>query len=65
MVCDEGDGLPVNFDPSAPLKGLEMRGNTSLAKQLQGRVHASNRQDRSGSCFQVAFVGIQTNQLSN
>ncbi|MGK2911842.1 MAG: sensor histidine kinase [Sphingobium sp.] len=56
-VCDEGDGLPIDFDPSAPSKSLGMRVITSLAQQLQGQITASNRQDGNGSCFEVAFVG--------
>jgi two-component sensor histidine kinase len=56
-VCDEGDGIQLNFDPSAPTKSLGMRVVTSLAQQLRGRVEASNRQDRKGSCFEVAFAG--------
>ena len=59
-VCDEGEGLAADFDPSAPTKSLGMRVVTSLAKQLGGRVEASNRKDRTGSCFEVAFAGMTT-----
>ena len=56
-VCDEGEGLAADFDPSAATKSLGMRVVSSLAKQLDGRVEASNRKDRKGSCFEVAFAG--------
>lgn len=56
-VCDEGDGLPADFDPSVSSRSLGMRVITSLAQQLRGRVHASNRQGEKGSCFEVAFAG--------
>ena len=59
-VCDEGEGLDSDFDPSAPVKSLGMRVITSLATQLGGRVKASNRPDRCGSCFEVIFAGLPT-----
>ncbi len=58
LVCDEGDGIAVDFDPLATRKSLGMRVVTSLAQQLRGRVEASNRVDRKGCCFQVAFTGL-------
>lgn len=57
-VCDEGDGLAVDFHPSQATKSLGMRVVTSLAEQLQGRLEASNRPERNGSCFEVAFSGM-------
>ncbi len=58
IVCDEGDGLPEDFDPAAATTGLGMRVVISLAQQLGGTVNASNRSDRSGSCLSVAFPGV-------
>jgi two-component sensor histidine kinase len=57
IVCDEGEGLPADFDPSAATKSLGMRVISSLAQQLHGRVEARNREGTKGSCFEVAFVG--------
>jgi two-component sensor histidine kinase len=57
IVCDEGNGIAADFDPSAATTSLGMRVITSLAQQLRGRVEASNRQGRKGSCFDVAFAG--------
>jgi two-component sensor histidine kinase len=56
-VCDEGDGLPLDFDPTAPTRSLGMRVITSLAQQLEGRVEARNRPGGKGSCFEVTFSG--------
>lgn len=59
IVCDEGEGLPENFDPAAATKSLGMRVITSLAQQLGGTIEAGNRNDRKGSCINVAFAGGQ------
>jgi len=58
-VCDEGDGLAPEFDPASATKSLGMRVVTSLAQQLNGRLEASNRDDRKGSCFSVSFTGVR------
>lgn len=59
VVCDEGDGLPADFNPAAATKSLGMRVVTSLAQQLGGTIDAGNRDDRKGSCISVAFPGGQ------
>ncbi|HEX8300354.1 sensor histidine kinase [Sphingomonas sp.] len=53
-VCDEGRGLPENFDPAADSKSLGMRVVRSLAAQLNGTLSASRRPE-GGSCFEVWF----------
>jgi two-component sensor histidine kinase len=58
-VCDEGNGLAPEFDPSAATKSLGMRVVTSLAQQLNGRLEARNRDDKIGSCFSVSFAGMR------
>ena len=57
VVCDEGEGLPVNFDPAAADRSLGMRVVASLARQLGGTLSAATRSDRKGSCFTVTFRG--------
>jgi two-component sensor histidine kinase len=57
IVCDEGDGLPAEFDPAAATKSLGMRVITSLAQQLGGTIEAGNRNHRKGSCISVVFTG--------
>jgi two-component sensor histidine kinase len=59
VVCDEGDGLPPNFDPAAATKSLGMRVITSLAQQLGGTIEVGNRSDGNGSCISVCFPGGQ------
>ena len=54
-VCDEGEGLPVGFDPEVNGSGLGMKVVTSLAHQLGGRLTASPRLDGQGCCFNVTF----------
>jgi two-component sensor histidine kinase len=56
-VCDEGDGVPENFDPGAST-GLGMKVIALLAKQLGGKVAVSEN-STGGACFQVAFGGAQ------
>lgn len=57
IVCDEGEGLPADFDPAASNKSLGMRVVTSLARQLGGTLSAADREDTPGSCFTVSFTG--------
>jgi two-component sensor histidine kinase len=57
VVCDEGEGLPADFDPAAADKSLGMRVVTSLARQLGGTLSAADREDTPGSCFTVSFTG--------
>jgi two-component sensor histidine kinase len=54
-VCDEGDGVPENFDPAAS-QGLGMKVVALLAKQLGGTLAVSEN-PTGGACFQVAFQG--------
>ena len=54
-VCDEGEGLPANFDVSEARTSLGMRVVTVLASQLGGDMTAGTRTDRSGACFSVSF----------
>jgi two-component sensor histidine kinase len=53
-VCDEGRGLPKNFDPDQSV-GLGMKVVTALAKQLGGRMTAQPNPAGKGACFKVAF----------
>ena len=54
-VCDEGDGLPPGFDPTAIGGSLGMRVVTSLSQQLDGKISAVPRMGEPGACFSVAF----------
>ena len=54
-VCDEGEGLPVGFDPEVNGPGLGMKVVTSLARQLGGRLIAIPRRGEQGCCFTVTF----------
>ena len=56
-VCDEGQGLPADFDLLKSEKGLGMKVVTALAKQLDGQVTAATNPAGKGSCFTVAFQG--------
>ncbi len=55
IVCDEGKGLPADFDPYSATAGLGMRVITSLATQLQGTLSAGPREDGEGACLTVTF----------
>ena len=55
-VCDEGQGLPANFDADKST-GLGMKVVTTLARQLGGRVEAGLHPSGRGSCFTVTFPG--------
>jgi two-component sensor histidine kinase len=56
-VCDQGDGVPENFDPGAST-GLGMKVIGLLAKQLNGTLAVSENSS-GGACFQVAFGGAE------
>jgi two-component sensor histidine kinase len=56
-ICDEGEGLPADFDPLSADKSLGMRVVTSLARQLAGMLQAGPRSETKGSCFTVRFAG--------
>jgi two-component sensor histidine kinase len=53
-VCDEGKGLPEDFDPTAS-SGLGMKVANLLAKQLGGKLAVGENATGRGACFQVAF----------
>jgi two-component sensor histidine kinase len=53
-VCDEGEGLPHNFDPDQST-GLGMKVVKALARQLGGHMTAQPNPSGRGSCFKVAF----------
>ena len=52
-VCDEGNGLPPDYDPTSG-GGLGTKVVTALAHQLGGRV-AAGRPIGRGSCFTVTY----------
>jgi two-component sensor histidine kinase len=58
MVCDEGKGLPPNFDLAAQ-KGLGMKIIDVLAKQLGGSVSVTMSDDR-GAGLTIAFPRAAT-----
>jgi two-component sensor histidine kinase len=55
-VCDQGEGVPGNFDPAAS-SGLGMKVVSLLAKQLGGKLAVRQNPAGKGACFQVAFGG--------
>jgi two-component sensor histidine kinase len=55
VVCDQGMGLPPDFDPAKSAAGLGMRVVQVLAKQLGGGVMASANPSGKGACFTVTF----------
>lgn len=57
VVCDQGPGLPPDFDPAADRKSLGMRIIGSLVKQLSGTLTAGPRPGGKGACFTVNFKG--------
>src|SRR4051794_671349 len=53
-VCDEGEGLPRDFDPKNT-NGLGMKVLHALAGQLGGSVCAGANARGRGACFKVAY----------
>lgn len=53
-VCDEGQGLPNNFNPDRTA-GLGMKVVTTLARQLGGQMNAQANPAGRGACFKVAY----------
>ena len=53
-VCDEGQGLPNNFNPDGTA-GLGMKVVTTLARQLGGQMNAQANPAGRGACFKVAY----------
>lgn len=54
VVCDEGEGMPADFDPGNS-EGLGMKVATALAAQLGSRVVAGTKANGRGSSFKVSF----------
>jgi signal transduction histidine kinase len=52
-VCDEGEGVPLGFDPEANGPGLGMKVVNSLARQLGWRLTATPGRDGQGCCFRA------------
>jgi two-component sensor histidine kinase len=55
IVCDQGQGLPVGFDPDHSTKSLGMKVVSALASQLGGGLTAGTNPHGSGACFKVGF----------
>jgi two-component sensor histidine kinase len=55
IVCDDGVGLPPDFDPEQSGGGLGMKVVRVLANQLGGRMTAAPNPAGRGTCFEVAF----------
>lgn len=53
-VCDEGAGLPPDFDLSKSV-GLGLRVVTNLVKQLRGTVTAGSKPAGQGACYTVSY----------
>lgn len=53
-VCDEGDGLPADYDPGSG-GGLGTKVVTVLASQLGGRITSGFSPMARGSCFTVTY----------
>jgi two-component sensor histidine kinase len=54
-VCDQGDGLPADFEPERSVKGLGMKVVAALASQLGGRMTVGVNPAGRGTCFRVSF----------
>ena len=55
-VCDQGAGLPPDFEPESSSTGLGMRVVVALARQLGGRLMAGANPAGAGSCFIIKFA---------
>lgn len=55
VVCDDGRGLPPDFDPEQSGSGLGMKVVQVLADQLRGRMTAGPNPSGRGTCFEVVF----------
>ena len=54
-VCDQGQGVPANFDPVSS-GGLGMKVVGVLAKQLGGALEVLPNPEGRGACFRIAFA---------
>ncbi len=57
IVCDQGEGLPGNFDPTTSMRGLGMKIVEVLARQLGGTFSVGENPSGTGACFVVKFPG--------
>jgi len=57
IVCDQGRGLPEDFDPAASRAGLGMKVVGVLAQQLGGSFTAGANPKGRGACLTVTFPG--------
>lgn len=55
VVCDDGEGLPENFSPSAKSGRLGMKIVSVLARQLDGELTVGRNAAGRGTCFSVTF----------
>ncbi|MDP9090996.1 MAG: histidine kinase, partial [Pseudomonadota bacterium] len=55
QVCDDGEGLPADFNPDENVTGLGMRVLTTLTKQLGGRMTTRSNPTGHGACFTITF----------
>jgi two-component sensor histidine kinase len=55
-VCDSGQGLPADFNPTETRASLGMRVVTVLVGELGGELRAGSKSDGSGACFTISFV---------
>jgi two-component sensor histidine kinase len=54
-VCDEGPGLPADFNPATNAKGLGMKVTNVVAEQLGGSLTAGANPAGKGACLTVKF----------
>lgn len=55
VVCDQGYGLPADFDPETSGDGLGMKIASAMAQQLGGTLTAGANPAGRGACFTVTF----------
>jgi two-component sensor histidine kinase len=55
QVCDQGKGIPADFNPDNAGTGLGMKVVNALTQQLRGTLTAGRIPDGNGSCFTVRF----------
>jgi two-component sensor histidine kinase len=55
VVCDEGKGLPRDFDPAKSASGLGMKIVDVMARQLGGAFSAGANPAGKGACFAVTL----------
>lgn len=55
QVCDDGAGLPADFNPDENVTGLGMRVLKTLTRQLDGRMTTRSNPLGHGACFTITF----------